>query len=325
MSVAEAAPDVLVLRQKVHGMGVDEYAAALRDRLPARNVVVARTPSEERSLLRQTPIATGFDIDAELLEDSPLRYFACVFAGTGHLPMDALAAHNVAVTNAAGVHGPNIGEQVLGYLLTFARRLHVGWRRGRRREWRSYQTHELNGSTVTVVGMGALGEAIVERLAPFGVHTVGIRHSPGKGGPTDEVFGYGDDIHEPVSRSDYLVLAAPLTETTRGLVDAELFRTMPPEAVLVNVGRGGLVETDALVDALRSHAIRGAALDVTDPEPLPEDHPLWTLENALITPHNAGHTPEYWERMADIVATNVDRVLDDGASQGLRNQVRPPE
>lgn len=316
-------PDILVLRQKVHGMGADQYVEALERRLPERTIVRATTPAEEEQLLATTPVVTGFDVDPRHLEGSNLRYFACVYAGTGHLPLDTFSEHGIAVTNAAGVHGPNIGEQVLGYLLAFARRLHVGWRRQQRREWRSYQTYELQESTVTVVGMGALGQAIVDRLSAFNVDTIAIRHTPEKGAPTDEVYGYDDDIHEPAARSDYFVIAAPLTDTTRHLVDSELFRTLPAEAVLVNVGRGAIVDTDALVDALRGNAIRGAALDVTDPEPLPEDHPLWTLQNTMITPHNAGHTPQYWDRMADIVAANVDQVLDEGTVDGLQNQVLP--
>jgi phosphoglycerate dehydrogenase-like enzyme len=174
---------------------------------------------------------------------------------------------------------------------------------------------------VTVVGLGAIGQAIVERLAGFGVETLGVRYSPEKGGPTDEVLGF-EELHDALARTEYLALACPLTEETRGLIDTAAFETVPSEAVLINVARGPVVETDALVAALRSNAIRGAALDVTDPEPLPRDHPLWTFENALITPHSAGHTPQYYDRLADIVATNLERVAESGEYEGLENQVR---
>jgi phosphoglycerate dehydrogenase-like enzyme len=177
----------------------------------------------------------------------------------------------------------------------------------------------LQGSTVTVVGLGAIGQAVVERLEGFGVDTIGVRYTPEKGGPTDEVLGFGDDdLHEALARTDYLVLACPLTETTRGLVGSEEFETLPPDSVLVNVARGPVVETEALVSALRKEHVRGAALDVTDPEPLPEDHPLWNFENCLITPHYSGYTPEYYSRLADIVAENVRR-LEDGVE--LENRV----
>ncbi|MFP8956389.1 D-2-hydroxyacid dehydrogenase [Natrialbaceae archaeon A-CW3] len=318
-------PSILVLRRETHGTPIEQYAQALRSRLPSMDVHVAETPADERELIQQSPIVTGMSIDESLLKHADdLRLFACAYAGTGHLPLEALAERDVSVTNASGVHGPNISEHVLGAILAFTRRFHVGARRQRRREWRHYQAHELQGSTVTVVGLGAIGQAVCKRLEPFGVETLGVRYSPEKGGPVDEVFGFDDDdLHEALSRTDYLVLACPLTEETRGLIDETAFNTLPPQTVLINVARGPVVDTDALVGALRRNGIRGASLDVTDPEPLPEEHPLWTFENVQITPHNSGHTPMYYERLADIVAGNVERVLESGDYDDLENQVLP--
>ncbi|WP_255170033.1 D-2-hydroxyacid dehydrogenase [Natrononativus amylolyticus] len=314
--------EVVVLRRGVHGVPVSEYVAALEERLPDCTIRRAHTPEEERELVESARFVTGLDLEPATLEGArDLEVFACAYAGTGHLPMDRLAERGVAVTNASGVHGPNIGEHVLGATLAFVRRFHVGERRQRRREWRHYRTHELQGSTVTVVGLGALGTAICARLEPFGVESIGVRHSPEKGGPVDEVYGYDDDLHAAFARTDYLVLACPLTDETRGLIDEAALDTLPPTAVLVNVARGPVVDTDALLAALRGNNLRGAALDVTDPEPLPEDHPLWGLENVRITPHNAGFTPAYYERLADVVATNVERVRETGEATDLENQV----
>jgi phosphoglycerate dehydrogenase-like enzyme len=313
-------PDVAVLRAKPHGLSAADYAAVLRDRLPDSEVAIARTPAEERDLLGRVRVATGFDIDPAAVVDSPLELFACVYAGTGHLPLSALESHGVAVTNAAGVHAPNVAEHALGAMLSFARRFDRAFRQRERAEWRSYQTTELRGSTVAVVGLGAIGQAIVDRLGPFGVDTVGVRYTPAKGGPTDEVYGF-EEIHEAVADADYVALACPLTDETEGLIDEDVFTTLPPAAVLINVARGGVVETAALVDALRRNAIRGAALDVTDPEPLPPEHPLWGFDNVLITPHNAGHTPDYWERTADILARNLSIAEEQGAFEELENQV----
>ncbi|WP_233745362.1 D-2-hydroxyacid dehydrogenase [Halobacterium bonnevillei] len=312
--------DIVVLRGGTHGLPMEEYAAELRDRLPDDEVALARTPAEEREYVSDARVVTGGSIDEDLLaEAEDLELFACAYAGYGHLPLEEFRDRGIAVTNAAGIHAPSIAEQVLGFLLTFSRRLHEGWRRKQNREWRHFQAFELQGSTVTVVGLGAIGHAVVERLEGFGVDTIGVRYTPEKGGPTDEVVGFDDEaVHDAFARTDYLVLATPLTDTTRGLVDSEALATLPPESVLVNVARGGVVDTDALVGALRRESIRGAALDVTDPEPLPEDHALWNLENVLITPHNAGHTPKHWGRLADIVAGNVSRLDTDEA---LENRV----
>ncbi|MFB6131105.1 MAG: D-2-hydroxyacid dehydrogenase [Salinigranum sp.] len=314
--------NVVVLNYAAHGVSTGEYAAAIRERLPEATVEFAGTPEEERELVPGAEVVTGKGLDESLLpRASDLRLFACLSAGVEHLPLDALRERGVAVTNASGVHGPGIAEHVVGWLLTLARRLDEGIRRQERREWRHFRPFgELAGSTVTVVGLGAIGRDVVRRLDGFDVHTVGVRYTPEKGGPTDEVVGFGD-FHGALGRTDYLVLATPLTGTTRGLVDETALGILPADAAVVNVSRGPVVETDALVDALRRGRIRAAALDVTDPEPLPEDHPLWNLENVLLTPHVAGYTPHYFERLADLLAQNVERLRRDGADADLENRV----
>lgn len=304
---------------------MESYAETLRERLPEYTVALARTPKEERELVPQARVVTGITIDEDLLAEADrLELFACTFAGTDHVPMDALADHGVAVTNAGGIHAPGIAEQTIANMLVFARNLHEGWRRKENGEWRHFQSHEFTDSTVTVVGLGSIGQAVVQRLEGFEVETIGIRYTPEKGGPTDEVLGFDeDDVHEAFSRSDYVVLACPLNDLTRGLVDEDALATLPPEAVLVNAARGGIVDTDALVSALQYEGIRGAALDVTDPEPLPNDHELWDLENCLLTPHTGGHTPKHWDRLADIVANNLQELE---ASEGdLENAVYQPD
>ncbi|WP_132059336.1 D-2-hydroxyacid dehydrogenase [Halorussus amylolyticus] len=316
-------PDVVVLREGTEGLSMESYADELRDRLPGRTVELARTPKQERELLETARVVTGITVEEEALAAAErLELFACTFAGTDHVPMDAFAERGIGVTNAGGIHAPGIAEQAIGNMLTFARRLHEGWRRKQNREWRHFQSGELTDSTVTVVGLGSIGQEVVKRLQGFEVETIGVRYTPEKGGPTDEVVGFdGDAIHDAFARSEYVVVACPLNDMTRGLVGEAELATLPTDAVLVNTARGPIVDTDALVSALRSNKIRGAALDVTDPEPLPEDHPLWNLENCLITPHTGGHTPRHWERLADIVAENVAR-LDAG--EELENQILAP-
>lgn len=317
---------ILVQREGTEGLSMADYAAELETRLPDHEVELAETPKQEAELVEEATVVTGNAIDADALERAnELRLFACTFAGTDHLPLDALSAGGVAVTNASGIHAPGIAEGVIGAMLTFARELHTGWRRQDRHEWRHYRPGELKGSTVTVVGLGAIGTAVTERLEGFDVDTIGVRYTPSKGGPTDEVVGFDPaEIHEAFARTDVLVLACPLTDTTRNLLDEATLATLPPSAVVINVSRGGVVDTDALVSALQTDGISGAALDVTEPEPLPPEHPLWRLENCFITPHVGGHTPKHWSRLAEILESNV-RVLEaDGPMAELTNLVRSP-
>ncbi|OYR45913.1 D-2-hydroxyacid dehydrogenase [Halorubrum sp. Eb13] len=314
--------DVAVLDHDAHGIPAADYAEILDRRLPDREVRLAATPDDHRRYLREATVVAGKYIDAEEVAAAEnLRLFACNAAGVDHLPLDALADRGVAVTNASGVHGPNVAEHVLGWVLTFARRLDEGRRRQRRREWRRFQSFtELAGSTVTVVGLGSIGETVVERFEGFDVDTVGVRHTVEDGGPTDDVVGY-DGLADVLPGTDVLVLACPLTETTEGLIGEPELDALPADAIVVNVARGGVIDTPALVDALRANALHGAALDVTDPEPLPSDHDLWGFENVFLTPHVAGHTPKYWERCADVLVGNLERVAETGEYEGLRNQV----
>lgn len=307
---------VVVLREAVHGLATETYARELRERLPDHRVSLATTPVEERALADEADVLTGPELDPEQVT-ADLRLFAGAYAGHEHLPLADLEAAGVAVTNAAGVHAPNVAEHAVGAVLAFSRNFPAAFRRAERAEWRPYEVGELRGSTVTVVGLGNIGAAVVERLRPFGVETIGVRGSPERGGPADEVVGQAD-LHAALARTDFLVLACPLTEETEGLVDDAALRTMPAESVLVNVARGPVVDTDALVEGLRRGAVAGAALDVADPEPLPPDHPLWDFENVVVTPHVAGATPNYYDRLADLVADNVRRLA---AGDDLRNRV----
>lgn len=297
--------DIVVLHHKIHGLDPEEYADTIREAHPDLDVVVARTPAEERKYLAEASVATGYQIDSELVASSEtLELFACTFAGIGHLPLDALEEAGVVVTNASGVHGPNVSEQVMGYVLSDVRNLRRAWEQNKRGEWNHFQGGELRGSTATVVGMGPIGTEILARFNDFGVETIGVRYTPDKGGNADEVVGFEETLNA-AARSDYLVLACPLTETTEGLIDDQVFNALSTDAMLVNIARGPVVDTNALVAALRGNDIRSAALDVTDPEPLPVDHPLWDLSNCLVTPHNAGHTPEYWSRCTEILSDAV--------------------
>lgn len=318
---------ILVLKSGTHAIPIEDYADALRERIPEYEVELARTRGEELEKIPDATVVTSRDIDDELLSRAKnLKLFACYSAGYEHLPLSKLETRGVAVTNGSGIHAPNMAEQVIGNVLVFTRRLDEGWRRQQDRRWQHFQAHELKGSTVAVVGLGAIGKAIAERLEPFDVETIGVRYTPEKGGPTDEVVGFdGPEFESALARSDYVVLACPLTETTEGLIGAEEFDVLAPNAVIVNVARGPVVDTDALLDALRSNQLRGAALDVTDPEPLPEDHPLWNFDNVHITPHMAGYTPNYYDRCADILARNLERVDETGEFRELENQVAGPE
>lgn len=313
---------LVVLDDDAHGIPAARYAAILERRLPGWEVVHPQSPAGRSAAIAEATVIAGKEFaQSEVSEAGALRLFSANTAGVDHLPLDAFADAGIAVTSASGVHGPNIAEHVIGYILSFMRRHEEGRRRQRARTWRRYQAFgELAGSTVTVVGLGAIGEAVCDRLDAFGVELIGVRHDPRKQGPVDRVVGY-DALGSVLPATDVLILACPLTPQTDQLIDAAALAALPTDAIVVNIGRGRLIDTDALVDALQANQLHGVALDVTDPEPLPAEHPLWGLPHVYLTPHVAGHTPRYFERCAEILTENIEALPARGVPSGLRNQV----
>lgn len=313
---------IVVLRGSLHGDSAATYAEELRARIENVDIEYARTPPKAHRLLSDAEVATGCSITSNELEVAPkLRLFACATAGVEHLPLERLRAADIAVTTGSGIHRPNVAEHVIDVLLTLVRRTTLAIERQRRNHWQTYRPWgTIAGMTATVVGLGPIGRSIATMLDNLDVSTIGVRHTPEKGGPSGEVIGYDRAVlHDALSRSDAVVLACPLSEETTRLIGREALRTIPPHCILVNVSRGEVVDTDALVSALRRNALRGVALDVTDPEPLPADHPLWNFENVLITPHVAGFDPNYWAQRAEILARNVERIEETGTFTDLEN------
>jgi phosphoglycerate dehydrogenase-like enzyme len=218
---------------------------------------------------------------------------------------------------------PNIPEHVLALLLAFARRLPQLLSAQRDRRWRDTETHaevfEVSGQTLLLVGMGDIGLATGERAAALGMEVTGFRRRSGQ--PTPEFVTrvyWQEELHEALGNADHVLVSLPLTPATRGLIDAEALAAMRPGAFLYNVGRGPVVDQAALEAALAEGLLGGAGLDVTDPEPLPPESPLWAMENVIITAHTSGASPRYWDRAIELVVENVRRFR---AGEELVNRV----
>ncbi|MDK8794110.1 D-isomer specific 2-hydroxyacid dehydrogenase family protein [Corynebacterium sp. MSK041] len=196
--------------------------------------------------------------------------------------------------NAAGLYDDNVAESTLALLLGALHQYRRVTRDGSTTRDIAHETQYLvEDKTVAIVGAGGIGKKLLSYMAPFGVHTIAVNRSGRPVEGADETVPMADIESKNVwGRADVVVLLAPLTESTRGLVNADVLAQMKETAVLVNVARGPLVVTDDLVEALNNGTIAGAALDVTDPEPLPADHPLWDCDRCLMTPHTAG-TPRF--------------------------------
>lgn len=235
-------------------------------------------------------------VDADLLDAVPsLRAVAVYAVGTDNVDAAAAARRAVAVGNTPGVLTEATADLALALLLAAARRLPEAERAVREGGWRTWEPAswlglELHGATLGIVGAGRIGQAVARRATGFGMEVLTHRPTP---------------LDELLERSDVVSLHVPLTDATRGLIDAAALERMKPTAILVNTARGGIVDQDALATALHAGTIGAAALDVTDPEPLPADHPLLDAPNLIVLPHVGSATDATRARMADMAVDNL--------------------
>ena len=299
----------------------DDLKAAIEKRLPDTRVTVARNRAETREHVTSARVLIAIGLSEELLDAAgDLRWIQSLYAGVGGFDVERLRERGIVLTSGAGIHAEAVAETVFGYVLIFERGFLRGLSQQRDRTWKRYPTGELVGGTLGIVGLGEIGRRVAELGEAFGMTVIGTKRDPDVAiDPVDEVFG-PEELHTVANRSDYVVLACPLTDETRGLFGRDEFVAMRSSAVLINVARGPIVDESALVTALQEGVIRGAALDVTDPEPLPPESPLWTMPEVIVTPHVAGSTDQYWRRGAELFADNYAKFVD-GRIDEMRNRV----
>ncbi len=247
-------------------------------------------PASECTLetLQWADVLTGFAAPAMLKDAPKLRWLHLQSAGVnGYEKREIYANPEIIVTRSAGVHAPAMAEHALALALGLTRKLPALYRQQEAGKWaRISARKELHGATVLMLGTGYLASALTPLLKAFGCRILGLRRDVSKPLPPEYEAAYPTEkLHEALSQADYIFSTLPYTEKTRHLLDRAAFEAMKPGAILVNEGRGGTIDHEALLEALESGKLGGAGLDVTEPEPLPEGHPLWRAPNVIITPH----------------------------------------
>ena len=302
--------DTLVLAIELE----ERYLALLRERFPDLALRVCPDRDTLHEALAEADAFLGWQLDTQLLAAAPrLGWAQAVGAGVDGFLFPEFLARGVLLTNNSGVHAPNMAEHVLALMLAFARDLPAMLRAGTRHEWqhRPERAFELGGQTLCVVGLGEIGQALAVRAAALGMRVTGVRRRPGALPPGVTRVATLAEMDLLLAEADHVALCLPLTSATRGLFGPERLARINAGAYLYNVGRGELVDQPALLVALRSGQLAGAGLDVTVPEPLPPDSPLWELPNVVITCHTSGATPLYWERAIEILSANIARYRAD--------------
>lgn len=287
-----------------------ELTPAMLMRIEEFGVKLEYTQAETLKSIGDAEVVFGCPPVALLKDAHDLRWH--------HLPNAAIQPYTslgvyantgVMLTNSSGVYGESIGEHIVAQVFALARNLPLYQKQQREQVWRRDNDGTLRvcGSSIAIFGMGDLGKNAAQRLKALGANIIGVRRSLLEKPPyVDELF----DLRSTdaiLRRADFVICCLPLTNTTRGLFGKNEFDAMNPWAYFINVGRGAIADTDAMVRALIEKQIAGAALDVTDPEPLPKGHPLWTLDNVILTPHSSCVSDDAQERKLELFLEQLKR------------------
>lgn len=302
--------------------GVDYRARFAADFPGVRFISHEGDPDALERHIGDADVVFGHVPDRLLPAAARLRWVSSTGAGGDGFASEAYRARpEIAVTTASGVHVAAVPEQVLAMMLAFARRLpeQIVNQHGPHRWYWPTGMFELEGQTLAVLGLGRIGAALAGKAKGLGMRVTGMRRSerPVEGVALDRRFS-PSELPEMLAEADHVAITLPGTPETHHLIGERELAAMRPTAHLYNVGRGRVVEQTALLEALRAGGIAGAGLDVTDPEPLPPDHPLWDLPNLILLNHYAGLTPRYGERCYRILSDNLRRFL---CGDELANQV----
>lgn len=306
----------------------DPAAPVLRllARLPEEvSITVGETPEAFSEAAAEAQVLLGREARRETLQAvfrlAPhLEWVHSLSAGVNEYLFPELVESRVPLTNSRGVFSRSLAEFALGAALFFAKDFRRMVRQQEAGVWDRFDVEEIFGKVMGIVGYGDIGHAVAARARDFGMRVLAVRRRPqlSQTDPYAEEVLPVERLAELMARSDYVVVATPLTPDTRGLIGEPEIRAMKPSAVLINIGRGPTVVEEALIGALEENRIRGAALDVFDEEPLPAGHAFYRLHNVLLSPHCADHTPGWEEAAMEVFLDNFERFR---AGQPLRNLV----
>ncbi len=296
----------------------EEHIKAIREAVPQAEIVVTRDEAEIAAHMPTATVIWGSNYLPELLPQCPnLAFIQVSSAGVDRLLSPELLDHPVQLINARGIHGTTIAEHVFLLMLALARQFPAMQQAQQQHEWIRVNPQLLANKTIGIIGYGSIGQAIGQRAKAFGMRVLATRRNPEPDQWADEVWG-NDKLHQLLPLCDYLVLATPLTPETRHLIGAPELALCKPSAILINIARGPVVDEPALIKALQQGTIAGAGLDVFYREPLEPASPLWDMPNVIVTPHMAGHMPNYDDNVVDIFLENLRR---HQANQPLINVV----
>lgn len=287
------------------------YLLPLKERFPAAKIDIVDRHEDASPFTAATEvlITHGSMIEDHVVRTAPkLRWIQALGSGVdGILNLPSLR-EDILVTNMHGVHGAAVSEAVICALLSLSRDVPRSGRAQERHSWDRFPSNLLDGKTIGIVGIGHISEVLAPKCKALGMRVIGVTSTIREVNGFDVVFGRAE-LSSVASQADYLIVLTPSTSATYHIINADVIAAMRPSSYLINFARGDVIDELALIDALRETHLAGAALDVFDTEPLPVDHPFWSMPNVIVTAHLAGLHDEYPERALPTIITNMERFL----------------
>jgi len=275
---------------------------------PDFEFVVTRDKGKLSEHLKDAEVyITFFRFKKEFLDSAPnLKWVQGISAGVDALPLDEIRRRGILLTNGRGIHKIHMAEYAIGAMISLARNFHLMFRNQLKHKWdnKTVAQGEINGATVGILGLGSIGMEIARRASLFGMHVIGVKNNPKPMDYVEKVYK-PCEMGEVFSQSDYIINLLPSTNETREVINKNYFDLMKSTSCFINMGRGTTVNEKDLVDALKDNKMRALVTDVYSEEPLPEDNPLWNLENVILTPHVCGMSTKYMDRAMEIIEHNM--------------------
>jgi len=253
------------------------------------------------------PFKPNLVLDIDIKEYPNLKWIQYFSAGYDGVDIDYLKENNIAFSNAQNVYSKAIAEDVFTKIFYFNRCVKYYIDSMSTKTWKTSNEHkELKDSTVLIVGVGSIGKELAKRFKSFEMNVIGYRKTNRSAENFDHIITLDSELDQAIAIADYVILAIPLNQETKHMYDKRKLNLMKKDALLINVARGQIINQDDLYETLKNRQIRGAGLDVLDPEPLPKGNPLWDLDNVFITPHNASFSDQMMDNMFALFISNIE-------------------
>lgn len=284
----------------------EKHLQYLKDKYPTYDFYACTHRSDMEKHIADADALVSFKCSEEMLNmAAKLKWFQALSAGVDSFPLNEIKKRGIILTNGRGIHKIHMSEYAIGVLIMLTRNFHQMFKNQMSKKWdSSVHQGEINGATLGILGLGSIGKEIAKKASLLGMHVIGVKGASADVPYVEKVYSQ-EHMDEVFRQSDYIINLLPGTKNTENMINEQYFNLMKEGACFINMGRGSTVNESDFIDALKSGKIRFGVSDVFHQEPLPEDSPIWDIENLVITPHICGQSDRYFDRALEIIEPNL--------------------